>query len=255
MSFQIKPKRSAARRKRGLNQLVNVSNASQSVATFGSGAESDGSETTPQAREVTIISASPKPQTNEESTVKEDRKEADAPSNISSFPKTSQIARLIAKRQQISLPIGNPDIKEDTLFQYDISNCPEQADLERYNARPVKGFGEMMLMQMGWMGKASMDEKVVLPVPRPSRSGLGAKLSNLPKAPPARRTRGKEITLSNTIENSNIDPIDLQNGEDITADSTTTKEQFQEAEKRNSLNATKEQPVTPPTKRPRFTLY
>ena len=180
--FQLKPRRGAARKKRqNLTPAVAPKLASVKETAFGDDADSDdSSDPTPKARKVTRITAETSPPS------KESKKEQSVPKEEHfeqpSGPKTSQIARIIARRRKAedALRINDQmrNERDEALFRYDVDSCADEVEASTYTKRPVEGFGEMLLKGMGWTGSAKLAEVGAGdgPVARPGRLGLGAKL-------------------------------------------------------------------------------
>lgn len=252
MSFQINIKRTAARRKKARGNTL--PSFKQQASAFASEHDSDASTDASRPRKITTVSTPAiEPETNQSSSVKADQQAETQEKATRS--KTSQIARLVERRKEAHVSSSiNRDQRDNVLFQYDLSKCPDGADVAVYEERPVDGFGEMMLKAMGWSGKKSAEEKYNAPVPRPSRLGLGAKLGSQKKPPPTRRPRSAQgdrvLTTSGTRDGMHAKPEDDgDNG--VTIDSRTTRLELN-GKRAHDSEIEPRKTIDHPRKRPRF---
>lgn len=167
------------------------------------GASARATTSTPIARRVTSVSASP-------SLISKQKPHAPtvAVDGKATTSRTSQIGRLVERRRAVEAHVsanshpqlsdGTKTRNEDVVFRAHLSQCADDANAHGYDSTPVDGFGESMLRAMGWSGPSSSltssvkggtkdSEKDQPLVARPDRLGLGAKLA--PGAPPPPPTR------------------------------------------------------------------
>lgn len=227
------------------------------LSLFESDSESGNSDTEKKPVTRTITSAREvRPQSTSTAApvhvtaTKQEKVEETAPKeDVKKIEKASQIARLVERRRiaERELEIKfEGEVRDETLFRYDVDKCPEHVDVVQYEQTPVDGFGETMLRAMGWKGKLT-DGKGEGPKLRPARLGLGAKLGGPP--PPSRKATGKrERSLEKGMNGESakemlkgFDSADESSGlHEYSRQKTTSKVYGRPSTERNSIDKAQE---------------
>uniref|UniRef100_A0A7S3ECR3 Spp2/MOS2 G-patch domain-containing protein n=2 Tax=Rhodosorus marinus TaxID=101924 RepID=A0A7S3ECR3_9RHOD len=151
--------------------------------------EEDDEREIPDGRRKYIATVGP--EENEEAKKSEDTVEGSIIPVVVKDSGSSQIQRLMKKRQQ--LKDEGISMDEDAIFKRDVESLPETS-ADSYERLPIENFGKMLLKGMGWQEGTDKHVEVKQPKIRQPRLGLGA--TPLPPDEAKRKRKLDKIKLA-----------------------------------------------------------